>query len=252
MNIQLLRNATLVLTIDGKTLLVDPMLAPKDSYDVFPFSNNELRNPLVDLPLYNEQLHALIAKVEAVLLTHLHIDHWDLVAQQMLPKDIMILCQPVDAHTISASGFTNVIPVADELIWNGALISRVNCKHGVGAITDLTGVVSGYVISTKEERLYIAGDTVWYEDVEQTLDRFRPTHIILNGGAARFVIGDPIIMNIADIIKVCKHAPLANIYVVHLESVNSVTENRIDISNAVSAHNLSHRCHVPADGDLLF
>ncbi|WP_179413768.1 MBL fold metallo-hydrolase [Mucilaginibacter sp. E4BP6] len=158
------------LTIDGKTLLVDPMLAPKDSYDVFPFSNNELRNPLVDLPLDNEQLHALIAKVEAVLLTHLHIDHWDLVAQQMLPKDIMILCQPVDAHTISASGFTNVIPVADELIWNGALISRVNCKHGVGAITDLTGVVSGYVISTKEERLYIAGDTVWYEDVEQTLE----------------------------------------------------------------------------------
>jgi L-ascorbate metabolism protein UlaG (beta-lactamase superfamily) len=252
MNIQLLRNATLILTIEGKTLLVDPMLAPKDSYDVFPFSNNDLRNPLIDLPLDNQQLQALIAKVDAVLLTHIHIDHWDLVAQQMLSKDITVLCQPADTDTIRASGFTNVIPVADELIWNGALISRVDGKHGVGAITDLTGVVSGYVISIKDERLYIAGDTVWCEDVAQTLDRFRPTRIILNGGAARFVIGDPIIMNIADILKVCKHAPLANVYVVHLESVNSVTENRVVISSAVSANNLSHRCHVPADGDMLF
>lgn len=252
MNIQLLRNATLVLKINGKTMLVDPMLAPKNSYDEFPFSHTQLRNPLVDLPINEAELQSLIATVDAVLLTHLHLDHWDLVAQQLLSKDIPLFCQPADTETIRASGFTNVTPVADELIWNDALISRVDGQHGLGAITELTGIVSGYVITQKEERLYITGDTVWCKDVEQTLGRFRPTRIILNGSAARFVIGGPIVMTIKDIITVCKHAPLANIYVVHLESTNSGTESRMDIRTAVSAHHFAHRCHVPADGDILF
>jgi L-ascorbate metabolism protein UlaG (beta-lactamase superfamily) len=134
MYIKLLRNATLVLNINGKAMLVDPMLAPKDSYDVFPFSNNELRNPLVDLPVNEAELQALIAKVDAVLLTHLHIDHWDPIAQQLLAKDIPLFCQPANAETIRASGFTHVIPVADELIWNDALISRVDGQHEIGAI----------------------------------------------------------------------------------------------------------------------
>ena len=110
------------------------MLAPKDSYDVFPFSNNELRKPLVDLPVNEAELRALIAKVDAVLLTHLHIDHWDPIAQQLLAKDIPLFCQPANAETIRASGFTHVISGADELIWHDALISRVDGQHEIDAI----------------------------------------------------------------------------------------------------------------------
>jgi hypothetical protein len=83
---------------------------------------------------------------------------------------------------IRSSGFVNVIPLADALVWNGALVRRVEGQHGIGSITKLTGTISGYVITQNDERLYIAGDTVWCKDVEQTLDRFRPTQIILNGG----------------------------------------------------------------------
>jgi L-ascorbate metabolism protein UlaG (beta-lactamase superfamily) len=102
MNIKLLRIATSALNINGKAMLVDPMLAPKDSYDVFPFSNNELRKPLVDLPVNEAELQALIAKADAVLLTHLHIDHRDPIAQQLLAKDIPLFCQPANAETIRA------------------------------------------------------------------------------------------------------------------------------------------------------
>ncbi len=45
MNVQLLRNATLVVKVNRKTILVDPMFGPKESYDPVPFTNNTLRNP---------------------------------------------------------------------------------------------------------------------------------------------------------------------------------------------------------------
>ncbi|WP_188316154.1 MBL fold metallo-hydrolase [Chitinophaga agrisoli] len=252
MNVQLLRNATLVVQVNGKTILVDPMLGARDSYDPIPYTDNGLRNPLVDLPINEAQLQALIGQTDAILLTHLHIDHWDPAAQQMLPKQLPVFCQPVDAETIRASGFTNVIPVTDELCWEGITIYRSVGRHGVGAITQLTGAVSGYVITAGEERLYIAGDSIWCDEVAQTLDRFRPNRIVLNGSAARFVIGDPIIMNIADVITVCKYAPLAQVYVVHMESVNPSTESRADVKTALADHSLSHRCHVPDDGAYLF
>lgn len=252
MNVQLLRNATLVVKVNGKTILVDPMLGAKDSYDPIPYTDNDLRNPMSELPLNEDQLQALIRQTDAVLLTHLHIDHWDPAAQQLLPKALPLFCQPADTESIRAAGFTNVIPVEDELLWEGIHIYRVGGRHGVGTITDITGTVSGYVITENDQRLYITGDSVWCPEVEQTLDRFRPNRIVLNGGAARFIIGDPIVMTIADIIKVCKYAPLAEVYVVHMESVNPVTENRIDVKAALAAYNLSHRCHVPDDGAYLF
>ncbi len=252
MNVQLLRNATLVVKANGKTILVDPMLGAKDSYDPIRHTDNGLRNPLVDLPLNEAELQALVRQTDAVLLTHLHVDHWDPAAQQLLRKDVPVFCQPVDIDTIQASGFTNVIPVTDELLWEGIHIYRTGGRHGVGAITRLTGAVSGYVLTEGAERLYIAGDSIWCAEVEQTLDRFRPNRIVLNGSAARFVIGDPIIMDITDIITVCKYAPLAQMYVVHMESVNPSTENRNDVKTALAAHHLSHRCHVPDDGGYLF
>jgi hypothetical protein len=66
MNIKLLRNATSVLNINGETMLLYPMLAPKDSYDVFPFSNNELRNHLVDLPVNEAELQRFIKELISI------------------------------------------------------------------------------------------------------------------------------------------------------------------------------------------
>ncbi|MGY0039292.1 hypothetical protein [Pedobacter sp. NJ-S-72] len=54
MKLQLLRNATQVLTVNGKTILIDPMLAPKETYEPFMNTNTTLRNPLVDLPVNEE------------------------------------------------------------------------------------------------------------------------------------------------------------------------------------------------------
>lgn len=250
MNLQLLRNATLVLGVNGKTILTDPMLGAKGSYDPIPNTANSIRNPVVDLPVTPAALQQMINKTDAVLLTHLHRDHWDEAAQQLLPKDIPIYSSPIDADRIRQAGFTQVITIDQEIDVDGLQIIRTGGHHGTGAIETLLGEVCGYVIIYGQQRLYIAGDTIWCDEVAQAIDEHQPTHIILNGGAARFKTGDPIIMDIQDTLTVCNYAPTANIYVVHLESVNHVTESRAAIKAALQANGFEHRAHVPNDGEV--
>ncbi|QNK65040.1 MBL fold metallo-hydrolase [Pedobacter sp. PAMC26386] len=252
MKLQLLRNATQILKINNKTILIDPMLAPKETYEAFQQTNNSLRNPLVDLPVNRDELALLIAQTDAVLLTHLHLDHWDTTAQQLLPKEITLFCQEVDAERIRENGFTNVQPIADELSWNNIRFSRTDGQHGVGETGKRMGIVSGFVIKHEQESVYIAGDTIWCEEVEMALDKYKPERIVLNGGAARFVMGEPIVMTIDDVLKVCSYAPEAMVYVVHLEAVNHGTESREEIRQAIEKYDLTLRCVVPDDGEYLF
>lgn len=250
MNLQLLRHATQILSVNGKTILIDPMLAPKGSYDPIPNTGNTLRNPLVDLPVDENELKQLIDRVDAVFVTHAqHFDHWDATARELLPKNITLFCQLADTETIREAGFTNVVPVNDELVWEGIRINRTGGHHGTGEIGERMGTVSGYVINYAGDSIYIAGDTVWCAEVQDTLDKYQPVHIVLNGGAARFLAGGPIVMDINDILTVCNYAPQASVYVVHLETANHCTENRADIKAALAAHNLAQRCHVPDNGE---
>ncbi len=252
MRLQLLRNATQILSVNGKNILIDPMFAAKDTFDPLPAAPGTPRAPLVDLPVNDDELLSLIKQIDAVLLTHIHFDHWDKKAQELLPKDITLFCQPANTETISAQGFTNVIPINDKLIWNEISINRTGGRHGTGEIGERMGIVSGYYINHQNDAVYIAGDTIWCDEVRQAIDQFKPDRIVVNGGAARFATGDPIVMNIEDVIKVCRYTPLAKIYVVHLEAVSHGTESREQIKTTLKANELTQQCFVPNDGELLF
>ena len=248
MQVQLIRNATLLLKVAGKTLLVDPLFAARDQYDPFAMAGNGLRYPLVDLPFPAEELPQLVASLDAVLLTHTHPDHWDEVAQQLLPKDLPIFCQPADMETLLGQGFTQVRPVEAQLDWEGIRLFRTSGQHGTGEIGQLMGTVSGFVVDAEQQRLYIAGDTIWCDDVTQALDQYQPNAVVLNAGAARFVQGDPIVMTAAEVVQVARYAPQAQVYAVHLETVPHGTENRTTTQAVAEQEGLSARIHVPADG----
>jgi L-ascorbate metabolism protein UlaG (beta-lactamase superfamily) len=241
----------LALTVEGKRYLIDPMLSPKGSFDAVPHTANTLRNPLVDLPLNPQELASLITTTDAVLLTHIHPDHWDMVAQQMLRKDVPLFCQPTDTEAIKQGGFINVSPVNDEIIGDQITIHRTGGQHGTGAEGEKMGIVSGYVLIHGQHRIYIAGDTIWCDAVATAIGQFKPTHIILNGGAARFLSGNPIVMDIEDVLTVCRTADKAKIYVVHLEAVNHSTESRQEIKAALEINGFSDRAYVPNDGELM-
>ncbi|MCB2407456.1 MBL fold metallo-hydrolase [Hymenobacter lucidus] len=251
MQVQLIRNATLLLKVAGKTLLVDPLLAPRFQYDPIPQTANPVRNPTADLPFPVSELPALVASLDAVLLTHTHLDHWDDVARELLPKDLPILCQPADVAALQAAGFTQVRPIDTELEWEGIRFYRTGGQHGRGEIGRRMGTVSGFVVEAEGQRLYVAGDTIWCEEVRQALDLYHPNTIIVNAGAAQFLQGGPIVMTAADVAQVARHAPQATVYAVHLEAVNHCAEDRATTKAYLAQEGLTARVHVPADGEWL-
>jgi L-ascorbate metabolism protein UlaG (beta-lactamase superfamily) len=246
MHLRLIRNATLRLELDGLHLLVDPMLDPAGARPPVENSDDERRNPLVDLP---EPAEVVIAGIDAVLLTHMHYDHFDDTAAQLLPKDVPVLCQPEDAERLRGHGFTDVRPVEETAQLDGISLTRTPARHGYGATAEELAPVSGYMLSDRSGRkLYVAGDTVLYDAVEAVLDEHRPHVVVVNAGGARFSGGEPIVMDSDDVVAVARRAPDARVVAVHLDAINHCIQTRADLHQCLHEEALTDRVTVPEDG----
>jgi L-ascorbate metabolism protein UlaG (beta-lactamase superfamily) len=235
MRLRLIRHATLVLSTGGKTLLVDPMLDAAGTRPPIPDTPSPRANPLVELP---EPAEKIVEGIDAVLVTHLHEDHLDSAAIRLLPKDVPLFCAPGDADALRGHGFTDVRPVADTADWDGVPIARTDGVHGG------LGPSPGFVVGS----LYIAGDTIWCEEVAAALDAHRPDVVVVNAGGARFLEGDPIVMTADDVVAVTRHVPETRVVVVHLEAVNHCPMTRADLHQRLHDEGLADRVTVPEDG----
>ncbi|MBJ6362410.1 MBL fold metallo-hydrolase [Paenibacillus sp. GCM10012307] len=250
MKIQLIRNATLVIRYGGKSILVDPFLAEQGAYPGIPnTANYEKRNPLVGLPIPN----ANIIKVDAVIVTHLHSDHFDHAAVDLLPKDMPIFAQsPDDAKAIRKSGFLNVQTFEAPAKLGDISFFKTGGQHGTGEIGKLMGPVSGIVMQHSDEQtLYIAGDTIWCNEVEETIGKYQPQVIVVNGGAAQPLGADPITMTKEDIHQVHMAARDSTIIVCHMEAVNHCLLTREELRSYVSDQGLASKVRVPEDGETI-
>jgi L-ascorbate metabolism protein UlaG (beta-lactamase superfamily) len=99
-------------------------------------------------------------------------------------------------------------------------------------------------------RIYIAGDTVWYEGVEEVARRAPAQVLILNLGAARVpAVGPaPLTMTAADGIAAARAFPTAAIVPLHFEGWAHFSESRADITAAFAAAGLADRLHWIAPG----
>ena len=99
--------------------------------------------------------------------------------------------------------------------------------------------------------MYLAGDTIWCEEVREAIDRHRPDVIVVNSGAAQFLSGDPITMTAEDVIRVCRAAPAATVVAVHLGALNHCLLTRADLGQALDEAGLLSQVRIPADGETL-
>lgn len=256
---QHVRNATSRLTFAGKTFLIDPMLAPKGQYPGFPGTlREELRNPMVDLPFVAEQV---LSDVDAIILTHTHLDHWDDVAQQLIDKQLPILVQNAnDASLVRSQGFTNVSIIGSDVSpFAHIKLHRVTGKHGtdamyaIPALAETLGQTIGVVFEAKGQKtVYIAGDTVWTDDVATALQRYKPAVIVLNIGNAQLKgLEGSILMNTTDLVRIAQQAPRAKIIAVHMEAINHCVLTRNEVKAFAQQHRLQKRVIAPADGQTL-
>jgi len=250
--IQFIRHATFLLEMGGARVLVDPMLGAAGTAPAVPNTPNERPNPLVDLPFGEEGLADLIERTDAVLVTHTHNDHWDERAREIVPKDRLVLCQPEDEARISGAGFANVSAVDPGLAWRGLRFFRTGGRHGTGEIGKQMAPVSGFVIQAAgPPSLYVAGDTIWCEEVADALRAHRPEVVVVNAGAARFLEGDPITMTAEDVARVCRAAPEARVVAVHMEAINHCLLTRPKLADELADRGLAGRVEIPADGQTI-
>jgi L-ascorbate metabolism protein UlaG (beta-lactamase superfamily) len=248
-SIRLLRHATLYIEMNSMKLMVDPMLSGKDEMDPVKDCGNDRRIPMTDLPFDREELNNLLAEANAVIVTHTHRDHWDTAAQDLIDKNKPIFCQPPDVSKIMEQGFKHVIAIDSLFNWNGITFNRTSGRHGSGEIGAKMGEVSGFVLDDGHQSIYIAGDTIWCEDVDKALDEFKPTIVVVNAGAARFLTGGPITMTAEDIVKVHEKLAEIKIVAVHMDTVNHCFSRRDDLARALTAAGLQDEVLIPADGE---
>jgi L-ascorbate metabolism protein UlaG (beta-lactamase superfamily) len=247
MRVRLLRHATLVIEIAGRRFLLDPMLGPAGAQPPIPETPNPRPNPLVDLPVSTEEA---MSGVVAVLVTHLHGDHLDETAAGLV-SGLPVLGPPRVAAALASRGMTTH-PVGGQVDAGGVVVTRTGGRHGTGAIGREMGEVCGFVFTADgEPSLYVAGDTVWCEEVAAALEEHRPDVVVVNAGAPRFLVGDPITMDADDVASVCEAAPDALVVAVHMEAMNHCLLTRDGLRAALAERGLADRVLIPADGETL-
>jgi L-ascorbate metabolism protein UlaG (beta-lactamase superfamily) len=231
----LVRNATVIVEIAGKRILVDPMLDDAGARPPIDNTANPVPNPTVPLPFPAEEA---VRGLDAVIVTHRHRDHLDARAEELLPRDVPVCCQPEDEEALRDLGLdARAVEASTDL--DGLTVARTPVRHGTGRMAELLAPASGFVL----DDLYLAGDTVWYEGVEETIAHYRPRVAVVNAGAAEFLEGGLIIMGIDDVREVAAHVP--TVVAVHLEALNHCFLSRAELRVALPA------VLVPEDGETL-
>lgn len=269
MRIRQIRNATIVLDFGGARFLIDPWLAPKDTYSGFTGTTNDhLRNPTAPLVVPMDE----IVNVDAIILTHAHPDHWDHIAAENIPANTPFFVQHfADKALITEAGsivledsicikhvegkkFTDVRVLTGNPEFKGVKLQKVPGQHGsdvgVQAAYDLLQEVCGIVFSHPSEKtLYLAGDTIWNHYVEANIAEYKPDVIILNAGDAQIPNLGNIIMNKQDVAQVCRVAPSATVIASHMEAVNHAMTTRAELREYLATQNLADRVLIPNDGE---
>ena len=215
MNIQLIRHATLGVEYAGVRFIVDPMFSEEGANPPNINTENDRRNPLVPLPSGVEKWFT----PDAILVTHLHGDHWDGAASKSLSPSIPLFCQPGDQETFCSVGFLLFAEITETSITHaGVTLTRTGGQHGTGEIGQRMGKVSGFILQAEgHPTVYIAGDTIWCDEVREALDRCQPDLAIVNAGGARFVVGDPITKDAEEEVALCRYAPQTRFAAVHMD-----------------------------------
>lgn len=171
-------NATTVIRYGGFTLLTDPNFVRRGQRVHLGYGLTTKR--LLDPAISVDRLPPL----DAIVLSHLHGDHWDRVARRNLDKELPIVTTRHAARWLKPQGFGNSRGLRtweEHEFTKGDRVLRViaaPARHAPGAFQALLPPVIGSILEFGSRggqvdlRMYISGDTLMCDELAEIPRRY--------------------------------------------------------------------------------
>ncbi|MDT7797814.1 MAG: hypothetical protein QOI78_1247 [Actinomycetota bacterium] len=188
--------ATTLLRFGPVTFLTDPNFLRKGqrAHLGYGVTSRRLTDPAIPI--------SELPELDAVLLSHLHGDHWDRVAETGLDHDVPVVTAPHGAACLRRRGYRHAAslrtwqhPERGRDGWT-ARVTAVPGRHALGAIGLLLPPVMGSLIDftdpagTLRYRVYVTGDTMLFDGVHEVPDRYPDIDLlVIHLGGTRLPAG---------------------------------------------------------------
>lgn len=241
-------NATVLLRLGGFTVLTDPTFVHRHEKVSIGYGmhTTRLTDPAMDV--------ADLPPLDLVLLSHLHGDHFDQVAERDLDHDLPVVTTAQAAAGLAERGFTRTVGTGT---WDRVLVRRggrtlsitaTPARHGPG-VTDLVlPDVNGSVLETDGldgpvRRVWVSGDTLVHDDLAEIPRR----HPVLDLGLVHLggtrVLGLLVTMDAEQGVEAVRTVGPRAVVPVHYDDYDVFTSGLEEFLAATAAAGLRDRVH---------
>jgi L-ascorbate metabolism protein UlaG (beta-lactamase superfamily) len=199
-----------------------------------------------------------VPDVDAVVLSHLHGDHFDRVARRGLDHHIPVLTTPAAARRLRSWGFdatglptwaTRTFTREDEQLTLHALPGI----HARGALRALLPPVMGSLLeyegSGQTRRIYVTGDTLTGPHLDEIARRFAPVDTVVAHLGGTRILFTTVTMDAREGFDLLRQVPTRQAIAVHYDDYGVFRSPVQDFVDLVSRGGVSTDVTVPTRGE---
>jgi L-ascorbate metabolism protein UlaG (beta-lactamase superfamily) len=249
-------NATTLIRCHGFTLLTDPNFLHRGqlAYLGWGISTRRRTDPAMGI--------SRLPEIDAVVLSHMHGDHWDRVARRGLDPSLPIITTPHAAGRLRRQRFGNAVGLEtwqDRRLRQGdhtLKITSLPARHAPGAAERLLPPVMGSMLEFGPDggevslRLHISGDTLLDDRLDAIPRRFPEIDLAIVHLGGTKLLGRMLVTmdgmqgaHWVELIKARHNLP------VHYDDYEAFSSGLDDFRHHVNRLGLSDRVHYMTRGD---
>jgi L-ascorbate metabolism protein UlaG (beta-lactamase superfamily) len=239
--------ATVLLRLGDVTILTDPVFDPPGPSVPYPVPSLGISVPL-DKTIGPALPVDSLPPIDLVLLSHdEHADNLDRSGRALLPSAGVVVTTVSGAARLRGNA-VGLAPWQHYDMTVGATTLRITAtpaRHGPPGIESTLGDVIGFVVEALGEVLYVSGDTVHYEELDDLGRRFAVDTAFLHFGDAHFDVGGDIAFSMSGSAGAALTASLGarRVVPIHFDGWEHFAEPAGHITEAFTAAGLGEVLH---------